>query len=504
MLFSGCAIGPDYQRPAALGTNAMPAAFAGAANAANTGVWKLAEPSSHLPKGAWWEIFGDAELNRLETEAGDANQELKAAAARFEQARALVNIAKSGFWPRAGLSGSATRQRDSANRPLHSAEAIRASSYNDFVVPFDLSYEFDLWGRVRRSVEAARAAEQAQAGDIESVQLAIQAEVAADYFALRALDAESALLRTSLEVFQKSLALTRNRRAGGIATDLDVAQAETVLKTTEAQLPATALQRAKLEHALAVLIGQPASTFSLPERPLDFLPPIVPAGLPSELLERRPDIASAERRMAAANANIGAAKAAFFPSLRFNGLAGFQSVDAGTLFDWPSRFWAVGPSLTIPLFEGGKPRAKLRQAKAAYDATIAHYRQTVLTAVAEVEDNLAAQRLLASEHAAETAALRAAQKSLEIAGNRYRSGLVTYLEVATAQNSVLERERAAVRLRGQQLAVTVALVKSLGGGWQAPKAAALGGTGDPPVPSGDSPDGIERASGTHYNAAAPR
>ncbi|MHB8519551.1 MAG: efflux transporter outer membrane subunit [Limisphaerales bacterium] len=462
LLLAGCLVGPDYRRPDA---TAVPAAYAPATNG-----WKIAEPQAHLPKGNWWELFGDAELNRLETDAVGANQDLKAAVARFEQARAFVNVAKSGLFPQLGASGAAIRERDAANRPVNGVAANGAETYNTFTVPLDFSYELDVWGRVRRGIEAAAAQLQANADDVESVKLGIEAEVAADYFALRALDSEYALLTSTVEVLQKSLALTQNRRGGGVASDLDVSEADTLLRTTEAQLPSVALQRVKLEHALAVLTGRSASSFTIAERSLDSPSPAIPVGLPSELLERRPDIAAAERRMAAANADIGVAKAAFFPALRLSGLGGLQSVDAGTLFDWPSRFWAVGPSLTMPLFEGGRLRANVRQARAAYDEAVARYRRNVLGAFAEVEDNLAAQRLLSEEHAAETAALQSARKTLEIALNRYRAGLVTYLEVATAQATALDRERATVRLRGEQRVAAVALVKSLGGGWQGPGA----------------------------------
>jgi multidrug efflux system outer membrane protein len=300
------------------------------------------------------------------------------------------------------------------------------------------------------------------------VKLSIQAEVASDYFSLRALDTELAVLRSSVEVFRKSLELTRNRRAGGIVSDLDVAQAETVLRTTQAQRPGIALQRAQFEHALAVLTGRTAIDFRIAERALTDSPPVIPPGLPSELLERRPDISAAERRMAAANASIGVAKAAFFPTIRFNGLAGFESLEAGTLFDWPSRFWAAGPTLTLPIFQGGRLRANLHMAKAGYDETVANYRQSVLTAFAEVEDNLAGQTLLASQSQEQSAALQAARRQLAIANNRYRDGLITYLEVATAENTALNIERTAVQLHGQRLISTVALVKALGGGWQNP------------------------------------
>lgn len=454
MVLSGCAVGPNYQRPE---VTTIPEAYTGP-----SGEWKISAPQAHLPRGNWWEIFGDPELDQLEADAAAANQDLKAAAAKFEQARAIADVARSGLFPRLGAAFLPVRQRDSENRPTGGKPG---ETYDSYTVPFDLSYELDLWGRVRRAVESATAQKEASADDVESVRLAIQAEVAADYFSVRALDADKAMLLSSIGVYRKSLGLVRNRRAGGMVSDLDVAQAETILKTTEAQLPDNALQRAKFEHALAVLTGKNASLFHIEERPLDLAPLIVPPDLPSDLLERRPDIASAERRMAAANANIGLATAAFFPTIKFNGLAGFQSADIGMLFDWPSRFWAVGPSLTLPLFEGGRLTANLRQAKAVHEETVAGYRQTVLTAFAEAEDNLAAEHLLLSQYKQVTAALKAARKQLQIANSRYSAGLVTYLEVATAENIALSSERTSLRLRGQQLVAAVALIKSLGGGW---------------------------------------
>jgi multidrug efflux system outer membrane protein len=520
MLLAGCAVGPNYQRPAAVAT--MPAAYAGA-----NIEWKVATPQAHLPKGAWWEIFDDAELNRLEQQAAVANQELQAAVARFAQARASADVARSGLFPRVGAGFAATRQRDSANRPLsNTGQAAGAGyTYDNFTIPFDFSYELDCWGRVRRQVESARASVQANAADLEGVRLAIAAEVAADYFTLRALDAEKAALADSIEADRKALELTRNRRALGLVSDLDVAQADTVCQIAEAQLPALTLKRAQFEHALAALTGQPATLFKLPatvtsqsrQRSAGFQPavspassrpddecqppvgisehlaesspqrignprdsrlevcatspmesplPIIPAELPSALLERRPDIAAAERRMAAANANIGVSKAAYFPTLRLNGLAGFQSIDAGTFFDWPSRLWAIGPSLTLPLFEGGQRRANLRGSEAAYAETVARYRQTVLTAFAEVEDNLAAQRLLTEQYRKERAAWQSARKQLAVAENRYQSGLIGYLPVATAQTTALEQERVVAQLRGQQIVAAIALIKSLGGGWR--------------------------------------
>ena len=458
-LVAGCAVGPDYKRPEA---TTIPAAYAGATNG-----WKLAEPQGQLPKGQWWEIFGDTELNELENQAATANQQLKIALARFDEARAQMDATRAGYFPDLSVSASYTRQRGSVNAPSRATGTAFGSSstYNDFSVPLSLGYELDLWGRVRRSVESARAQAKASADDLQAVKLAIQAEVAADFFKLRALDSQSDVLRSSIQVFSKSLELTRNRRAGGVVSDLDVAQAETLLKTTQAQLPAVALQRSQFEHAIAVLVGQNASTFRIPERTLSSGAPILPPDLPSELLERRPDISAAERRMAAANANIGVAKAAFFPTVRLNGLAGFESIDAGTLFNWPSRLWAVGPSITLPLFEGGRLRANLRFTQAAYEEMVANYRQTVLAAFADVEDNLAAQTLLAGQYETESEALTAARKQLEVANNRYRDGLTTYLDVATAENTVLNIESTTVQLRGQQLMAAVTLVKALGGGW---------------------------------------
>lgn len=458
MAVTGCAVGPNYQRPEATTISASYAAVDGG--------WKIATPRAHLPRGNWWEIFGDLELNRLETDAAEANQDLKAAAARFEQARAGADVARSGLFPRLGGAFQPVRQRDSENRP---AGGKPGETYNSFTVPFDLSYEFDLWGRVRRAVEAAKAQEKASADDVVSVMLAIQTEVAADYLTLRALDADKALLESSIEAYRKSFELVRNRRAGGMVSDLDVAQAETVLRTAEAQRPENELQRAKFQNALAVLTGKNASLFRVAERPLDLAPLVIPPGLPSELLERRPDIAAAEHRMAAANANVGVAKAAFFPTIKFNGLAGFQSANIGTLFNAPSWLWAAGPSVTLPFFQGGQLRANLHQARAAHEEAVARYRATVLAAFADVENSLAAEHFLASEYDQVMAAIQAARKQLEIANNRYSAGLVTYLEVATAQNTTLGTERTGMRLRGQQLVAVVALIKSLGGGWDGPR-----------------------------------
>ena len=467
-LLAGCAIGPDYRLPAAIGTNRMPAAFAGAAALTNMGNWKPAEPSAHLPRGVWWEIFGDSELNRLETAATEANQDLAVAFSRFEQARALMNVARADLFPQASATPNLTRQRTSVNMVDRGQASGVSHTYNTFTVPLDASWELDLWGRIRRQVEAARALLSAASDDLEAAKLAVQAEVATDYFVLRAMEAEYFLLQQTAEAYRRSLELTRNRRQGGIASDLDVAQAETQLTTTEAQLPAVDLQRAKLRHALGTLCGQAAGGFEpAPAQGALRSGPAIPISLPSELLERRPDIAAAERRMAAANAEVGVAQTAFYPRLLFQGAAGFQSIDASTLFDWPSRFWAVGPSLELPLFTGGRNRAQLAAARAAYNSAVGSYRKTVLIAFQEIEDQLAAQRLLAAELGAENAALASARRTLEIANNRYKAGLVTYLEVATAQSAALAHERTVVELGAQRLSASVALIKALGGGWSA-------------------------------------
>ncbi len=458
---AGCAVGPNYVRPEA---TEVPANYQ-----VISGEWKVATPSAKLPKGKWWEIFGDSVLNRLEEDALDANQNLTVAAARFDQARSQANVAFSGLFPNIGVGAAATRQHDSQNRPNSNTGKAFGSSYtyNNFSVPFYLNWELDLWGRVRRQVEAARANVEASADELESVKLEITSEVAADYFTIRAFDADRQLLDSTIQVYRKALQLVRNRRAGGIASDLDVAQAETVLRTAEAQVPGNELQRQKFQDALAVLTGRNASLFHLGGMPLDSLPPIIPPGIPSELLERRPDIASAERRMAAANANIGVATAAFFPTISLGGLAGWQSTNSLSLFDAPSGLWAVGASLFQPLFEGGKLQAELSLAKGRYAETVANYRETVLTAFANVEDNLAAQKFLNEEYQANLSALESATRQLKIADNRYRAGLISYLNVSSAQTTALELQRAVSRVRGELFVAAVALVKSIGGGWAA-------------------------------------
>ncbi len=466
---TGCAVGPDYRRPAALpGTNSLPTAFA-EGESTNAAAWKPAQPAAHLARGSWWQVFGDSELDRLEARANTQNQQLAAALARFEQARASVNLARADLFPQIELDPSYIRQRTSANQPQNGRAAGLSPTFNTFTMSLQAGWEVDLWGSVRRQVESARAQLAASGDDVESVQLALQSELAVDYFTLRALDSEYDLLLRTAETYRRSLELTVNRRRGGIASELDVSEAETQLRSTEALLPALRLERMKLVHALAVLCGEPAISFEVVASTARAgEAPSVPVWLPSELLERRPDIAAAERRMAAANAQVGVAQSAFYPRVRINGLAGFESLDAASWFDWPSRFWAVGPSVQLPLFTGGRNRAQLAFARGGYTESIANYRQTVLTAFEEVEDQIAAQQLLAAELERQQAALKAAQHTLEIANNRYKAGLVTYLEVAAAQSSALSLERTVVQLTGDKLVATVGLIRALGGGWEAP------------------------------------
>ena len=465
---AGCAVGPDYHRPPALPGQPAPKAYD---NDHTNGVtWKVAEPAASQPRGQWWQMFTDTELNRLETLALTNNQNLSAAAARLEESRQLVAAARSEYYPQFTAGGTPggdiTRQRTSVNEPVQGKAAGVSHIYDTFTAPIYLGWEVDLWGRVRRLSEAARARYYASADDLESARLDVATEVANDYFSLLTLDDEYRLIANTIEAYRRSLELTQNRRHGGIVSDLDVAQAATQLHSAEVQLPDIELRRAKIRHALAILCGRPPMEFAIDTQPgRTPAVPFVPPGLPAELLEHRPDISAAERRMAAANADVGVAKAAFFPAVRLNGLAGFQSVDASSWFDWPSRMWSVGPNVDLPLFTGGLSRANLAASRAAYDENVANYRQTVLGAFGDVEDSLAAQRWLADEWTAENEAVTAARHALEIADNRYRAGLVTFLDVATAQTEALDQERNAVELQGARLTASVNLVRALGCGW---------------------------------------
>ena len=432
--------------------------------------WKPAEPADEALRGNWWELFNDRELNALEQQIDLSSQTLKAAEAQFAQARAIVRGTRAGLFPTVELSPSAARAETSGNRPASTSH--RAA--NDFVLPVDVSYEADVWGRIHTAVTASRAAAQASAADLEAARLSVHAELAADYFTLRGIDRDRRLLDAAVESFEKALELTQNRFRGGIASQADVAQAETVLETTRAQAVDVGAARAALEHAIAVLVGRPASAFSIVVGTTGDAPPPVPAGIPSELLERRPDIAAAERRVAAANAQVGVATAAFYPRLLLSGAAGFESSPLGSLLTGTSSFWTIGPALLVNVFDGGRRRAVSDEARAAQDQATAIYRQAVLTAFREVEDQLAALRILDQEATIQRRAVDAAERSLMQATNRYRGGLASYLEVTSAQNAALVNQRTAAGILTRRMNASVLLLKGLGGGWQVP--ATFGGS----------------------------
>ena len=454
LLLGGCMVGPDYTKPSAPVTPAYKEADG----------WKVAEPSDHLPRGQWWAIFGDPELDQLEEQVATANQNLKIAEARLREARALVRFNRAALFPTISTSVGGASVRDSANRPFLSPNASTGSS-GDLLLSLDMSYEIDLWGRVRRTVAAARNEAQATAADLETAQLSLQAELAMDYFELRAADAQQQLLDETVKAFEAALQLTTNRFQGGAAPKSDVAQAQTQLDTTRAQATDVRVQRAQLEHAIATLIGTPPAAFRLSPRPLDTRPPDIPAGIPSQLLERRPDIAAAERRVAEANEQIGIAKAAYFPTATLNASVGFEGSSFGNVLNASSLLWSVGASLTQTIFDGGRRGATSDAARAAYDATVAGYRQTTLTAFQQVEDNLAALRILEQEAQQQRRAVESAQLSLQLFTNRYRGGVDNYLQVITAQTATLSNQRTEIDILRRRMDASVLLVKGLGGGW---------------------------------------
>lgn len=463
LTLTGCAVGPRYSRPPAT----TPQAYK-----ETPPNWKPAQPSDQADRGNWWEIFQDPQLNELEGKVSVSNESLKAAQARFVQARALVRFQRADLYPTMTAGVSATREHASQNRPF--APPGSSTVLTDLSMPFDVTYEPDVWGRVRRTVEAARSNAQASAADVESVRLSLQAELAADYFQLRTYDAEEQLLNNNVAAFEKALELTQNRYRGGVSSAVDVAQAQTQLETTRAQAVDLQVTRAQLEHAIAVLIGQPASSFNIAAAPWTLPPPSIPVGVPSELLERRPDIAGAERRVSAANAQIGVARAVYFPNIGINASGGFESTTISNWLSGPSGFAAAGLSAVVTVFDVGRRRAINEQARGAYDEATADYRQTVLTAFQEVEDNLAALRILEQEAATQNGAVQAAQRSLELSNNRYKGGVVSYLEVTTAQSIALSDERAAVDILRRRMIASVLLIKALGGGWDASQLPSVG------------------------------
>ena len=460
MLLGACAMGPDYQRPAMQ----SPAAFK------ETLDWKIATPKDELPRGKWWKVFGDAELDMLIEQVSVSNQSLKVSEARYRQAQALTQSARSAYLPTVSANASATRSRAASARSAGSNDAV--TNYN---LTANAGWELDLWARIRRTVESNDANAQASAADLEAARLSLQAELANSYFQLRVNDAQKQLFADTIAAYRKSLELTKNRYAVGVAGKVDVVQAEAQLLSAQAQALDLGVQRAQLEHAIAVSIGKVPADFSLRtiessgDASIDWkvAMPVVPVGLPSTLLERRPDIAAAERRAASANAQIGVAMAAYFPSLSLSASGGFSSPTLSNWISAPNRFWSLGPSFAETLFDFGKRAALSDQAVASYDQNVATYRQTVLEAFQDVEDNVAALRILEQEAKVQTEAVRAARESVTLTINQYKAGTVSYLSVVTVQTALLSNERTEVGLLGRRLGATVGLIRALGGGWSA-------------------------------------
>jgi NodT family efflux transporter outer membrane factor (OMF) lipoprotein len=455
LLLSGCKVGPNYVRPT---VPPPPPAFK-----ETPSNWKQASPQDQLPKGKWWEIYGDPELNALEEKIAVSNQTLKVAYEQYMGARALVQEARAQMSPTLNVQPAGSRNQLSQNRPTFST--LTPGSYSDISLTGDISYEVDLWGRVRRTVESAKENAQASAGDLENVSLSLHTDLADDYFSLRGLDLQKQLLDATVIDFEKALQLTQARYHGGVASDVDVAQAETQLETTRAQAIETGVARAQFEHAIAVLTGETASTFSIAVSPLNATPPEIPLGVPSELLERRPDIAAAERRVASANAQIGIAIAAYYPQVSLAAAGGFESGAIGTLIQGPSALWSVGGSAIQTVIDGGRRRAVTQQARDNHAASVASYRENVLEAFQQVEDNLAALRILEQELTTQRVAVDSARRSVDLSTTRYKRGITTYLEVLTAQSTALSNERTAADLMTRRMTASVQLIKALGGGW---------------------------------------
>lgn len=460
LTLGGCMVGPKYVKPDTPMTTsfkeAPPDSFKETKN------WKFAQPGAPSLPAKWWETFGDEQLTALEQQVAAGNQDLKIAEARFRQARALIRVNRASEFPTISTSPGIASLRDSQNQPYF---ALPAAATGEFVLPFDLSYEVDLWGRVRRTVNASREEAQAVAADLATATLTIQAELAYDYFELRAADAQKQLLDDTVKAYADALQLTRNRFEGGAAPKSDVAQAQTQLDTALARQTDIEVQRAQYEHAIATLLGKPSAAFSLAAKPLNAAPPAIPVGLPSELLERRPDIAASERRVQEANEQIGIARAAFFPTVTLGASAGLEGTSILNWLNWPSRFWAVGPSLAETLFNAGRRRAGSDAAVAGYDAAVASYRETALAAFQQVEDSLAALRILENEDRQQREAVASAQETLQIFINRYQGGVDNYLQVITAQTIALSNERNEIDIQRRRMDASVLLIKAVGGGW---------------------------------------
>ena len=452
--FTGCTVGPKYHPPVVQ----APSAYK------EVGDWKPAQPNDQSLGGEWWKIFQDPQLDALELQVNVSNQNLKAAEAQFRQARAALRYNRADYYPTvtAGLSG--TRTRVSSHRPPPNS-IFNGITENDFTLPVDVSYQADVWGRIRKNVESYREQAQASAADLATVNLSMHADLAIDYFQARSLDAQEQLLNDTVKQYEQALELTQNRFQGGIASEVEVQQAKTQLQTTRAAAIDVGVLRAQYEHAVAILIGTPPAEFSLPPLPLTAPPPPVPVGMPSELLERRPDIAAAERRVAAANAQIGVAKSAYYPIINLSASGGFESSAITTLLNGPSGLWSLGLSAVGTVFDVGRRRSLNDQARAAYDFQVAAYRQSVLSGFQQVEDNLAAVRILENEAQVQQLAVAAAQRSLDLSITRYKGGVTSYLEVTTAQSAALADQVTAVNILGRRMASTVLLIQALGGGW---------------------------------------
>jgi NodT family efflux transporter outer membrane factor (OMF) lipoprotein len=453
-LLAGCAAGPDYRRPVTPIEEAFKETPAG---------WKQAEPRDEIERGKWWEIFGDAQLGDLIGKIDVANQTLAASEAQYRQALAALGVSRAALFPSVDANVDVTRSR-SPGSTLGGTTAGR--SFTTYSGDLSATWEVDLWGRVRRGVESSAAAAQASAGDFGAARLSLQAQLATSYFQLRSLDAQKRLFDDTVAALRKSLEVTENRYKAGVAAKADVVQADAQLKSTLVQAVDLGVQRAQLEHAIAVLAGvAPAQLAIAPIDPYEMRVPEIPPGLPSALLERRPDVAAAERRVAASNAQIGVAESAFFPQLTLSASYGVRSLDTATLFSAPARLWSIGPAIAQSIFDAGLRRAQTDQAIAAHDAAVANYRQVTLTAFQDVEDNLAALRILEEEARSEDDAVQAARLSLSLVLNQYKAGTVSYLNVVTAQTALLNEERNAVGIQARRLAAAVALIRALGGGW---------------------------------------
>jgi len=470
-LLTACAVGPKYVRPSV----EIPPAYKELQpqEVKSSGGWKTAQPQDAATRGEWWRIFNDPQLSELEEKVNIANQDIAAATASVLAARALIRETRSQYFPAVTASPNISHSRPSPAQfgGIHPSGSpstgLAVRSFTGYSVPFEASWETDLWGRIRTTEKANAFAAQASVADLENVRLSAQAELAADYFQLRAQDALKQLLDSTVNAYQESLAVARARYTAGLDSDEAVAQAETQLKAAQAQATNVGILRAQYEHAIALLVGQPASAFSVPVEVRKANPPSIPSGVPSELLERRPDIAAAERAVAQANARIGVAKTAYFPNLVLSASGGFGNTSVADWFTWPSRFWSVGPALAETIFDAGLRRARVQQFQASYDQTVANYRQTVLTAFQQVEDNLAALRILAQVIEQQDSAIQSAARSLEEAEARYTSGIDPYLNVITAQTALLNHQQAAVNFHMQQIVASVQLIKALGGGWDA-------------------------------------